>query len=428
MGWKIVAMSEVSLGKRNLRAGSRGKDVRELQQLLNETGFYFGPVDGIYGILTEEAVSLFQRTYNLKDDGIAGPELFETLRNASLKPNRIIYTVKPLENLKTISRKFGVSKSAWQSIPGQGNPQRKIYPGMKILLKQKAVFCSGKRAATFPTSANWEVGWELVSDGGLVGVENPEGGETYQIMVAQPDTWEKIFSSRSCWEKIGANLKRAVAKRWGIDLRNAPLETVFRWRDFFQYICKVISIKQVPLMLLPLLNEGKAIKNRLFWLNLPQISDFAELVLAEPLICLESPLAFLQSNLDLGKTLQKLIRLKLGSKVLLMGRVGGWDWNLDQDCQCRTVSFREGRILAAMNHRSVKYNPDTTYTVIDYIRRQERHCLIFRDQQGWLDWIKMGLKSNLSGFAIHDPQDLGKFGSELINGSFGVLAEDKLLK
>ena len=427
MGWKIVAMSEVSLGKRNLRVGSQGKDVRELQQLLNETGFYFGPVDGIYGILTEEAVSLFQRTYNLKDDGIAGPELYVTLQNASLKPNRIIYTVKPRENLKTISRNFGVSKSAWQSIPGQGNPQRKIYPGMKILLKQKAVFCSGKRTVAFPASAYWEVGWELASDGDIVRIKNTEAGESYQTIIAQPDTWEKILSSRSCWEKIGANLKRANEKRWGIDFRNAPLETVFRWRDLLQYICKVISIKQVPLILLPLLNEGKAIKNRLYWLNFSQISDLAGLVLVEPLISLESPLAFLQSNLNLGKTLQKLIRLNLGSKVLLMGRVGGWDWNLDQGCQCRPVSFREGRIVAAMNHRSVKYNPDTTYTVIDYIRRQERHCLIFRDQQGWLDWIKMGLKSNLSGFAIHDSKDLGKFGRELINGSFGVLAEDKLM-
>ncbi|MGE5606079.1 MAG: peptidoglycan-binding domain-containing protein, partial [Bacteroidota bacterium] len=130
MGWKIVTASAAPLGGRILCAGSRGDDVRDLQQLLADAGFYFGPVDGIYGILTEEAVSLFQKTFNLRNDGVAGPELYTNLKNASLKLNRIIYTVKPKENLKTISRNFGVSRSAWLSIPGQGNPQRKIYPGM----------------------------------------------------------------------------------------------------------------------------------------------------------------------------------------------------------------------------------------------------------------------------------------------------------
>ncbi|MGE5604150.1 MAG: hypothetical protein ACM3YE_00475, partial [Bacteroidota bacterium] len=262
----------------------------------------------------------------------------------------------------------------------------------------------------------------------LIRVNHTESKDNYQTVVARSETWEKILNSRVYWEKISSNLKRASEKHWGIDFRNAPLKTVFRWRDFLQYICKVISKKQIPLILVPMLDEKKTIENRLYWLNLPQISDFAELIFIEPLICLDSPLSFSQSNLNLSKNLQKLVRLNLGSKAILMGRVGGWDWNLDQDCQCRPVSFREGRILAAMNHRSVKYNRDTTDTVIEYMRRQERHCLIFRDQQGWQDWIKIGLKSNLLGFAIHDPKDLGKFGSELISGSFGVLSEEKLVK
>jgi hypothetical protein len=333
-----------------------------------------------------------------------------------------------MENLKTISQNYGVSNSAWQSIAGGGNPQRKIYPGMKIFINRKAVFSSGRKRADFPVTAHLKAGWELDGDGELIRADNTEGCGTYRTVVAQPETWRKILSSHKYWKKIGAGLKRVINERWGLDFRNAPLETVFRWKELAQSICKETIIKQIPMILLPMLTPEKTIGNRLYWLNLPLIGNFAELLLLEPLICLHSPLAFLKSNLNLRKTLQQLSGLDLGSKAILMGRVGGWNWNIDQDCQCRTVSFREGRILAAMNHRSAKYNPDTTYTIVDYIRHYQRYCLVFRDQQGWLDWIMLGLKSNLLGFAIHDPKDLGKFGNQLISGSFGVLSEDKLVK
>lgn len=428
MGWKIVSVSEVPIGGRNLRIGSKGNDVHQLQKLLMEAGFYFGPVDGIYGILTEEAVWLFQRSFNLRCDGIAGPKLFAALKNASLKQNRIIYTVKPKDNLKSISCNFGVAGSAWRGIPGQGNPQHKIYPGMKLLLNQKVVFCSGKTAADLQSTAYLENGWELTTDGELVRLDNLIGGETYQTVVAQPDTWEKILSSPKCWQKIGANFKRVSKNNWGIDLRNAPLERIFRWKDFLQYLCKVTSINQIPMLLIPMLAEGKAVKNRLYWLNLAQFSNCTGLLLIEPSICLDSPVAFQQSCLNLGRTLQKLIQFNLGPKTLLVGRVGGWDWNIDQGYQCRPVSFREGRILAAMNPRSVKYNQGTMYTVIGYTRRRERHCLIFRDQQGWHDWVKLGLRSNLLGFVFHDLQDLGRFGGELLRSSFGVLPKEKFMK
>lgn len=428
MGWKIVAVSEVPIGGRNLRIGSKGNDVYELQKLLMEAGFYFGPIDGIYGILTEEAVWLFQRSFNLRCDGIAGPELFAALKNASLKLNRIIYTVKPKEDLDSISRNFGVARSAWKGIPGQGNPRHKIYPGMKLLLNQKVVFCSGKTVPDVPVTAYLENSWELTTGGELVGLDNLTGGASYQTVAAQPDTWEEILSSTKCWKRIGANLKGINAKNWGIDLRNAPLEKVFRWKNLLQYLCKATSIGQIPLTLIPMPVEGRTVKSRLYWLNLPQFSNCTGLLLIEPSICLDSPVAFQQSCLNLGKTLQKLIQFNLGPKTMLVGRVGGWDWNIDRGYQCRPVSFREGRILAAMNPRLVKYNQDTMYTMINYTRRRERHCLIFRDQRGWHDWVKLGLRLNLLGFMFHDLQDLGRFGGELLRSSFGVLPQEKFIK
>lgn len=56
-----------------LRLGSRGSDVRTLQQRLNSLGYNCGNVDGIFGNRTLNAVKNFQRKNGLAVDGIVGP-------------------------------------------------------------------------------------------------------------------------------------------------------------------------------------------------------------------------------------------------------------------------------------------------------------------------------------------------------------------
>lgn len=62
-----------------LRQGSRGGEVKEVQQRLKKWGYYSGAVDGIYGKATVEAVKYFQRKNGLTADGIAGKSTFEAL-------------------------------------------------------------------------------------------------------------------------------------------------------------------------------------------------------------------------------------------------------------------------------------------------------------------------------------------------------------
>ena len=52
--------------------GSRGSEVRLIQQRLKNWGYYTGAVDGIYGDKTLSAVKSFQRKNGLKVDGIVG--------------------------------------------------------------------------------------------------------------------------------------------------------------------------------------------------------------------------------------------------------------------------------------------------------------------------------------------------------------------
>lgn len=54
--------------------GSRGTEVRQIQQRLKNWGYYKGTVDGIYGTKTKAAVVSFQKKNGLTADGICGPK------------------------------------------------------------------------------------------------------------------------------------------------------------------------------------------------------------------------------------------------------------------------------------------------------------------------------------------------------------------
>lgn len=70
--------SQSSTINRELAMGSRGNDVRMLQQLLQGLG-YSVSVDGAFGKKTQDAVSAFQKNNGLKADGIAGSRTIRKL-------------------------------------------------------------------------------------------------------------------------------------------------------------------------------------------------------------------------------------------------------------------------------------------------------------------------------------------------------------
>ncbi len=67
------------LGSRILKTGSSGADVRYLQLILQSLGYNPGPIDGIYGYRTMNAVIRFQRNNGLAADGIVGPKTVNML-------------------------------------------------------------------------------------------------------------------------------------------------------------------------------------------------------------------------------------------------------------------------------------------------------------------------------------------------------------
>lgn len=91
-----------------LRFGDRSPAVTQLQQKLREQGFDPGPVNGIYGVQTEEAVKEFQNTNGIRTDGIAGSQTLAKLGMISVNTNdtkpRGYVVVIPMRNRNTLTQ------------------------------------------------------------------------------------------------------------------------------------------------------------------------------------------------------------------------------------------------------------------------------------------------------------------------------------
>jgi hypothetical protein len=66
-----------------LRPGATGAEVKTVQRALARAGHTPGPIDGVYGPKTEQAVSDFQRSAGITVDGVYGPETKKALQQES---------------------------------------------------------------------------------------------------------------------------------------------------------------------------------------------------------------------------------------------------------------------------------------------------------------------------------------------------------
>jgi len=67
----------------SVKMGMRGENVKVLQKLLSEKGFYVGEIDGVFGEMTFKATKSFQNNNGLLVDGIAGRETMLYLERAA---------------------------------------------------------------------------------------------------------------------------------------------------------------------------------------------------------------------------------------------------------------------------------------------------------------------------------------------------------
>ena len=79
LGVIYITNSNNELEETISRYGSTGSEVTQIQTKLKNWGYYNGPIDGIYGSKTYNAVKYFQRKNNLTVDGIAGKDTLEAM-------------------------------------------------------------------------------------------------------------------------------------------------------------------------------------------------------------------------------------------------------------------------------------------------------------------------------------------------------------
>ena len=75
--------SASALSSSTLTMGSRGEEVRKLQQALIDLGYLKGKADGIFGKQTYQAVCNFQAARKLTVDGLAGKKTQSVLYDAA---------------------------------------------------------------------------------------------------------------------------------------------------------------------------------------------------------------------------------------------------------------------------------------------------------------------------------------------------------
>ncbi|MGE5576182.1 MAG: peptidoglycan-binding protein [Syntrophothermus sp.] len=126
-----------TLGRRVLRVGDKGEDVKALQTRLVELGYTLGAVDGVYGFLTEEAVRQLQKDFRLRIDGIAGREVYGVVKE-NIPQMRRTPIVKPRETLMSLAGRYGVSELAIRNTNRLHRP-RSFYPGRRLVIYRREV-------------------------------------------------------------------------------------------------------------------------------------------------------------------------------------------------------------------------------------------------------------------------------------------------
>jgi len=204
-------------GRRTLRRGDEGEDVRLLQEKLASFGYDAGEIDGRFGYLTEDALIEFQRDHRLRVDAVAGPEVWAALE-AGVPRRRVVHEVKPGERLADLARRYDISVDGirWMN---RLRSRVRLLPGSRIVLRSSYVLAGlpAPAAATLQRAPSAQrkcisglalYACKLLPDGTLEGGVDP--ALTAQ---ARANHWKLELALSAAGDGRGGDLIRTLASR-----------------------------------------------------------------------------------------------------------------------------------------------------------------------------------------------------------------------
>ncbi|HBL48843.1 MAG TPA: hypothetical protein DDZ65_01155 [Firmicutes bacterium] len=214
---RILSAAKLPLGARKIKRGACGADVKELQEMLLQRGFFPAEPDGCYGDITDEAVREFQAAHRLRCDGIAGPKVVDALLGTAHDYGEV-YVVKQEKNLSEVAAKLAIPLGTLAS-SNQTSVSAAVYPGQRLKINRRILGawlekCGAYLRKDFPAiSLLIYPAVTIGTDGGLVqvspapawGVGGAGGGPTHLALAAAfstPDAvlWQRFLKRRDWWK------------------------------------------------------------------------------------------------------------------------------------------------------------------------------------------------------------------------------------
>jgi peptidoglycan hydrolase-like protein with peptidoglycan-binding domain len=112
--------------KPTLKRGSTGPAVKELQQLLFHWGYYFGAIDGIFGIYVENAVKDYQHRVFLAEDGVVGSITWQALYSGAPVNMPILMNGSSGSAVKTVQNVLQLNGYYFGYVDGFFGPMTKV--------------------------------------------------------------------------------------------------------------------------------------------------------------------------------------------------------------------------------------------------------------------------------------------------------------
>ncbi|HEY8343836.1 MAG TPA: peptidoglycan-binding domain-containing protein [Bacillota bacterium] len=139
--WALVKVEELPLGERPLSFGIKGRDVRELQTILQELRLLPCEPTGEYDYLTMEAVRNFQKSFSIYPDGKAGFQTIKMLKEPGIQ-ERLYVKVGEQAGLADLGLANSVNPLVFKN-PENRRKIRQQPANGEVLIEKREVWTAG---------------------------------------------------------------------------------------------------------------------------------------------------------------------------------------------------------------------------------------------------------------------------------------------